>query len=86
MYSYMTLADDTEIVHSHLKHENGVKTISVNFERPKLNGFDSARISLPTYKWLTRDGFTDDEIKSFEQFAERHAHHLYYYAETRRPQ
>ncbi|MCL2019481.1 MAG: hypothetical protein FWG70_06930 [Oscillospiraceae bacterium] len=81
MYPYMTLADETEIVHSHLKDENGVKTISVHFERSKPYGFDSARISLPSYQWITRDGFTDDEIKKFENFAARHAHSLFYYAE-----
>jgi len=49
MYPYMTLVDDTEIVHSHLKDDNGVKTVLVHFERPKYGGFDSARISLPSY-------------------------------------
>jgi len=81
MYPYMTLADETEIVHSHLKEENGLKTISVHFERAKPFGFDSARISLPSYQWITRDGFTDDEIKGFENFTARHAHSLFYYAE-----
>jgi len=81
MYPYMTLSDETEIVHSHLKEENSVKTVLVHFERPKLEGFDSARISLPSYQWILRDGFTDDEIKTFESYSARHAHNLFYYAE-----
>ena len=81
MYHYMTLSDETEIVHSHLKEEDGVKNITVHFERPKPGGFDSARISLPSYQWVTRDGFTDEEIKEFEDYSARHAHNLFYYAE-----
>jgi len=77
----MTLADKTEIVHSHLKEENGDKIILVHFERPKNGGFDSARIRLPSYQWIMRDGFTDDEIKEFENYAARHAHNLFYYAD-----
>ena len=40
MYPYIELADETLITHSHLKEENGVKTVSVHFERPKPYGFD----------------------------------------------
>ena len=81
MYPYMELPDETLITHSHLKEENGIKIISVHFERPKPYGFDSARISLPSYTWITRDGYTDEEINSFENFAARHAHTLFYYSE-----
>jgi len=81
MYPYMTFADNTEVVHSHLKDDNGIKTVLVHFERPKPYGFDSARISIPSYTWITRDGFADEEIKSFEDFTARHAHNFFYYAE-----
>ena len=82
MYPYITLPDGTEIVHSHLMIKNKLKTIEVHFERPKPHGFVSARISLPSYKWIIKDGFSDDEIKSFEDFTLRHAHTLYHYAES----
>lgn len=49
MYPYMTLADETEIVHSHLI--DGGKVI-VHFERPTESGFDSARFELPTYELI----------------------------------
>jgi len=81
MYHYMTLSDETEVVHSHLK-EDSDEALLVHFERPKIGGFDSARICLPSYEWIMRDGFTDDEIKAFEDFSERHSHNLFYYAET----
>ena len=81
MYPYIELPDETLITHSHLIKENGVKIVKVNFERPKPYGFDSARISLPTYEWIMRDGYTDEEIKEFEELAARHAHTIFYYAE-----
>jgi len=82
MYPYMTLADDTEIVHSHLKEENGLKVVDVHFERPKPYGFDSARCSLPSYEWIIRDGFTDEEITIFERILQDNAHTFFKYAET----
>ena len=33
MYPYMILADETEIVHSHIIEENGKKKVIVNFEQ-----------------------------------------------------
>ena len=45
MYPYMTLSDETEIVHSQLIEDKGIKKVIVNFERPTDNGFDSARTS-----------------------------------------
>jgi len=81
MYPYIELPDETLITHSHLKEENGVKIVNVHFERPKPYGFDSARISLPSYTWIMRDGYSDEEIKDFEDLAARHAHTLFHYAE-----
>jgi len=43
MYSYITLADGTEITHSQIFEENGIQKIEVYFERPTKNEFDSAR-------------------------------------------
>ena len=81
MYPYMTLADETEIVHSHLKEQNGAYEVLVHFERPKLYGFDSARCKLPSYEWVMRDGFTDEEILRFESFLQSNAHTIFKYAE-----
>mgnify|MGYP001260617496 CR=1 FL=1 len=35
MYPYMTLADETEIVHSQIVEKDGMKKVIVNFERPQ---------------------------------------------------
>ena len=80
MYPYITLADETEITHSHIIEENSMQCVEVHFERPKEGGFATARCSLPTYKWIKREGFTDNEIEKFDQFLHHNAHLLYKYA------
>ncbi len=82
MYPYMTLADETEIVHSQIVEKDGVKKVIVNFERPVENGFDSARCELPDYKWTEHIGYSDEEIAMFEELLRNNAHLLYKYAEN----
>ena len=67
MYPYMTLNDETEIVHSQIIDEGKTEKVLVHFERPTENGFDSARCELPSYTWIFREGYTDQEISFFEQ-------------------
>ena len=78
----MTLDDETEIVHSQIINDNGMQRVIVHFERPTDNGFDSARCSLPEYKWLYKSGYSDDEISFFEQLLHNNAHLLYKYAQN----
>lgn len=80
MYPYMVLSDETEIVHSQIIEEDGKKKVLVNFERPTEEGFDSARCELPDYRWIFRDGYSDEEIKLFEELLHSNAHLLYKYA------
>jgi len=80
MYPYMTLADETEIVHSHLITENGISKVIVNFERPTEDGFDSARCVLPEYEWTESKGFSVDEISFFTELLHSNAHLLFRYA------
>lgn len=82
MYSYITLADETEIVHSQILEENGEKSVEVHFERATEDGFDTARCSLPSYKWIKREGFSDEEIELFEKLLHSNAHLLFKYAES----
>lgn len=78
MYPYMTLADETEIVHSHII--DGGKVI-VHFERPTESGFDSARFELPTYDLISCEGYSRDEVDFFEKLLRHNAHLIYKYAE-----
>ena len=80
MYPYMTLSDETEIVHSQLIEDKGIKKVIVNFERPTDNGFDSARCELPEYKWTEKEGYSGEEIAFFEKLLHSNAHLLYKYA------
>lgn len=80
MYPYMTLADDTEIVHSQIIEKNGKKKVIVNFERRTEDGFDSARCELPEYIWTEKEGYSDAEISFFEELLRNNAHLLYKYA------
>ena len=80
MYPYMTLSDGTEIVHSQIIEQDGLQKVIVHFERPTDNGFDSARCELPSYRWLSVDGFSAGEVSLFEQLLRSNAHLLYKYA------
>lgn len=80
MYPYMILADETEIVHSQLIEDGGKKKVIVHFERPTEEGFDSARCELPEYRWILKEGYSDEEISIFEQLLHSNAHLLYKYA------
>ena len=81
MYPYITLADDTLITHSHLLIDGEKLSVEIHFERPRPYGFDMARCVLPSYKWIIRDGYTDEEINKFERLLQDGAHTFLKYAE-----
>lgn len=80
MYPYITLADETEITHSHVMEHEGVQSVEVHFERPTEDGFVSARCILPSYEWKFNEGFRPDELALFDEFLRHNAHLLYRYA------
>lgn len=71
MYPYMTLSDDTEIVHSEMKPDGRVK---VYIEKPVPGGFYNATCYLPDYTWEDIHGFTEDEMTYFKKLVEANAH------------
>ena len=79
IYPYMILADNTEIVHTQVFEEDGVQKVEVHFERPNADGFDTARCQLPSYTWLTREGFTEEEMALFDKLMHSNAHLFYKY-------
>ena len=82
MYPLSILEDNTQIMYSHLKEENGIKTMDIHFERPTENGFDSIRCKLPTYEWIIWEGkYTDEELEIFEHMVRDGAHVFYELAE-----
>ena len=63
MYPYMTLADETEIVHSQIVEKDGMKKVIVNFERAGVNTgkqtyfYDA--MGEPKHSWITNWYLTD---------------------------
>ena len=80
MYPYMVLADETQIVHSQIIEKDGRQMVVVHFERPTKDGFDCARCELPEYRWILKEGYSDEEIAAFEELLHNNAHLLYKYA------
>lgn len=74
MYPFMTLNDNTEIVHSESYMENGVEIVKVYIERPVDGGFLSAECYLPSYEWKDIVGFTKKDIAYFQELIESTAH------------
>ena len=74
MYPFMTLNDKTEIVHSEAYIDNNKETVKVYFEKPIYGGFNSAECYLPSYEWKNINGFSEEEINSFQELLKSTAH------------
>lgn len=72
MYPFMTLNDDTEIVHSDMKDDGSVL---VHIETPDEElGFKQANCTLPSYKWSEISGYDKTDIERFEEIIRSTAH------------
>lgn len=72
MYPFLTLNDNTEIVHSEMKEDGRVK---VCIERPDTrDGFHHATCWLPGYTWEDVFGFSDTDMERFQEIIESTAH------------
>lgn len=72
MYPFLTLDDDTEIVHSEMLPSGDVR---VYIERPDAEDcFHSATCFLPSYKWEDISGFSEREIAKYQSILESTAH------------
>lgn len=74
LYPFMTLNDNTEIVHSELLNIDGKEQVKVCIEKPVYGGFHSAVCYLPDYSWTDIQGFSTDEINEFQELLESLAH------------
>lgn len=71
-YPFMTLDNDTEVVHSELYSDGRVK---VYIETPdEKDGFHHAVCWLPEYKWEDVTGYIDSELSSYKKFVIANAH------------
>lgn len=72
MYPFLTLDDETEIVHSE-KKENG--EVEVYIEKPdEKDGFHYAECWLPAYRWQNVNGFSENDIDRYQKIIESTAH------------
>lgn len=80
MYPFMTLDDDTEIVHSEMKPDGRVK---VYLEKPDAEDcFHSAVCWLPGYDWQEVHGFTPEEIARYQKIVESTSRKICYFCRT----
>lgn len=72
MYPFMTLNDETEIVHSEMREDG---TVKVYIEKPdEKYCFRHATCYLPEYKWEDVYHFSDDDIDRFNDIIKSTAH------------
>lgn len=72
MYPFLTLDDNTEIVHSEMKEDGRVK---VYMERPDAkDGFHYATCWLPDYTWEDIFGFSAQDMERFQEVVQSTAH------------
>lgn len=72
LYPYLTLNDDTEIVHSEMQPDGRVK---VYIETPdEKDGFHHATCYLPDYSWESVHGYSPEEISRFDRLIRNNAH------------
>lgn len=74
LYPFMTLADETEIVHSESMTKDGKEQVKVVIEQPVVGGFHSAVCWLPDYRWEDVQGFTPEEISVYQELIESVSH------------
>ena len=79
-YPYMTLPDETEIVHSEIINKDGKEHVKVYIERPIDGGFANATCWLPEYKWENIKDFSQKDIDYFSEIIHSGAHLLFEFA------
>lgn len=78
MYPFITLDDDTEIVHSEMREDG---TVKVYMEKPVEGGFHSATCILPNYVWSGIEGYSEREIERYADVIRSAAHLIIKYAQ-----
>lgn len=72
MYPFMTLNDETEIVHSDMKEDG---TVKVYIETPdEKDGFHNMTCYLPSYEIQEVNGYSTKQVESFMEIIKSTAH------------
>ncbi len=79
MYPFLTLDDDTEIVHSEMRPDGSVK---VYVETPdEKDGFHDATCFLPEHRWTDIHGYSDKQMERFQEIVRNNAHLILEFAQ-----
>ena len=72
MHPFCKYPDGTEAVFSDIrKNDEGIETVWICFERPKVHVFDTIIFELPSYNIIEKDGnYTEEEIAMFKTVVE----------------
>lgn len=80
MYPFLTLDDETEIVHSEMKPDGQVM---VYVEKPdEKDCFHNAACFLPSYRWESINGFSQEELARYQEIIESTAHLILRFAKS----
>ena len=80
LYPYLTLNDDTEIVHSEMFPDGRVK---VYIETPdEKDGFHNATCYLPDYTWENINGYTEEKMEFFKKLVRNNSHVILEFAQN----
>lgn len=78
MYPFLTLDDQTEIVHSEMREDG---TVKVYMEKPdEKDCFHYATCYLPEYRWSDVFGFAENEMNRLHEVIESTAHLILKYS------
>ena len=70
MWEYVRLEDDTQVSYSEVREDNTVKVV---VERPRDWGFDTAECILPAFNWVSKEGFSEADLKELDDFVRNNA-------------
>ena len=74
LYPFLTLNDNTKIIHSEVLEKNGGEQVEVRIKKAVNGKIRSASCWLPDYRWENIVGFSEVEIKYFQGYLETIAH------------
>ncbi len=69
-YQFLTLNDNTKIIHSEVLEKNGGEQVEVRIKKAVNGKIRSASCWLPDYRWENIVGFSEVEIKYFQGYLE----------------
>ena len=80
IYPFMTLNDNTEIVHSEMNPEGKVK-VMIETPDEKL-GFKQATCILPDFEWKDLSGYTEEELHYLKELVSSEEHLILEFSQT----